>query len=129
MQAQRSCALAACPRGAREGTVTPSPNRLRERFDADPSDRAAFEGLEEAAFVAGDWSALIHLYEAHLAATGEQRTAPERARLLFRMAQAIEEVGGDPARARGRPRCGSRRASPDPADKTARGGRRGATTV
>jgi tetratricopeptide (TPR) repeat protein len=79
--------------------VTPSPNRLRERFDADPSDRAAFEGLEEAAFVAGDWSALIHLYEAHLAATGEQRTAPERARLLFRMAQAIEEIGGDPARA------------------------------
>jgi hypothetical protein len=78
--------------------VTPSPNRLRERFDADPGDRAAFEGLEEAAFVAGDWSALIQLYEAHLAATGEQRTQAERARLLFRMAQAIEELGGDPAR-------------------------------
>lgn len=78
--------------------MKPSPNRLRERFDADPSDRAAFEGLEEAAFVAGDWRALIHLYEAHLAASGERRTPAERARLLFRMAQAIEEVGGDPAR-------------------------------
>lgn len=78
--------------------MTPSPNRLRERFDADPADRAAFEGLEEAAFVAGDWSALIRLYEAYLAASAERRTPAERARLLFRLAQAIEEVGGDPAR-------------------------------
>lgn len=99
MEAQSSCALAARPRGAaREGTVTPSPNRLRERFDADPSDRAAFEGLEEAAFVAGDWDTLIRLYDAYLTANGEQIPAAERARLLFRMAQAIEEMGGEPER-------------------------------
>lgn len=79
--------------------MTPNPTRLRERFDADPADRVAFETLEEHYFVAGDWAALIPIYEAHLRAAGDARTPADQARLLFRMAQAIEEGAGDLPRA------------------------------
>ncbi|RIK98591.1 MAG: hypothetical protein DCC71_20875, partial [Proteobacteria bacterium] len=78
--------------------MTANLTRLRERFDADPADRAAFDALEEHHFVAGDWAALIPLYEAHLAAPGA-RSAADRARLLFRMGQAIEDGLGDAERA------------------------------
>jgi len=91
--------------------VTPNPTRptdpagpgnrrmLRERFEADPSDRAAFELLEEQLFLAGEWGELVPLYEAHHAASATNRAPAEQARLLFRMGQAIEEGLRDPARA------------------------------
>ena len=71
----------------------------RARFDADPSDRAAFELLEEELFLAADWTRLVPLYEAHLAASAEKRPPADRARLLFRMGQSIEEGFQDPTRA------------------------------
>ena len=72
---------------------------LRERFEADPSDRAAFELLEEQLFLAGEWTELVPLYEAHNAASASTRTPAEQARLLFRLAQAIEEGLRDATRA------------------------------
>jgi tetratricopeptide (TPR) repeat protein len=77
----------------------PNSSRPRERFDADPSDRAAFELLEEHHFLAAEWSKLVPLYEAHLAATAATRPPADRARLLFRMGQAIEEGLDDAERA------------------------------
>lgn len=73
--------------------MTPTSARLRERFDADPSDRAAFAALEEEYFVAAQSAELIALYEAHLAACESTRTPPDRARLHFRLGQALEENG------------------------------------
>ena len=71
----------------------------RARFDSDPSDRAAFELLEEELFLAADWARLVPLYQAHLAASAEKRPPADRARLLFRMGQSIEEGLQDPSRA------------------------------
>ncbi len=71
----------------------------RARFEADPADRAAFEVLEEELFLAAEWVQLVPLYEAHLAASPETRAPAERARLLFRMGQSIEEGLCDAPRA------------------------------
>ena len=71
----------------------------RERFEADPSDRAAFELLEEELFLAAEWTQLVPLYEAHLAASAATQSPGERARLLFRMGQSIEEGLRDANRA------------------------------
>jgi tetratricopeptide (TPR) repeat protein len=71
----------------------PSLDELTERFGADPSDRVAFETLEETHFVAGHWSALVELYEQRLEAddlAADTKPAP-RARLLLRLAQVLEE--------------------------------------
>lgn len=73
--------------------------RLRERFASDPADRAAFEALEEHLFLQGDWSALVPIYERHLAATAATRSAIDGARLLYRMGHALDEAGLDPERA------------------------------
>lgn len=66
---------------------------LRQRFEQDPSDLRAFEALEEAHFVAGEWPALVALYERRLSApdldAGAQPGA--RARLLLRLGQVLEE--------------------------------------
>ncbi len=71
----------------------------RERFDADPGDHAAFELLEEELFLVANWTQLVRVYEAHLAASAETRPPAERARLQFRMGQSIEEGSGDAGRA------------------------------
>jgi tetratricopeptide (TPR) repeat protein len=70
-----------------------SVEELSARFAANPSDRVAFEALEEAHFVAGRWSALVDLYAQRLAATelDAARHAGARSRLLLRLAQVLEE--------------------------------------
>ncbi len=71
----------------------PNVDELAGRFSADPTDRVAFETLEEAHFVAGHWSALVGLYEQRLGAADLAADAKPaaRARLLLRLAQVLEE--------------------------------------
>jgi len=68
-------------------------DELATRFAANPSDRVAFEALEEAHFVAGRWPALVELYAERLAAPELEagKHAAPRARLLLRLAQVLEE--------------------------------------
>jgi tetratricopeptide (TPR) repeat protein len=68
-------------------------DELAARFAANPSDRVAFEALEEAHFVAGRWPALVGLYTERLAAPelDAAKHGPLRARLLLRLAQVLEE--------------------------------------
>ena len=81
--------------------MSPHLVRLRERFEANPGDRIAFEALEEHYFLRGEWRELVPIYESYLAAAGADRPAAERARLLFRMGQAIEAGLADAERAAG----------------------------
>lgn len=78
------------PRGK---TVDANLEGLRTRFDADPGDGLAFEALEEAHFLAGEWNALVALYERRLEADPLNAAdhAPLRARLVLRLAQVLEE--------------------------------------
>ena len=66
---------------------------LRARFDADAGDVRAFEALEEALFVGGDWPALVALYGRRLDAPdlGAEQAPKARARLRMRQAQVLEE--------------------------------------
>lgn len=70
-----------------------SADELAARFAANPSDRVAFETLEEAYFVAGRWSQLVDLYAERLLAPelGAGKPGPARSRLLLRLAQVLEE--------------------------------------
>ncbi len=81
------------------GGVTTRTERLRERFEADPADRACFEALEEHHFLRGEWAALIPIYERFLAATEGTTSALESARLLYRLGHALDEAGVEPERA------------------------------
>ncbi len=65
----------------------------QQRFEADPSDVVAFEALEEAYFVGGDWEALVAHYERRLSAPDlDPAQAPiPRARVTMRLAQVLEE--------------------------------------
>lgn len=72
--------------------------RLRERFDSDPGDRATFDALEESHFLQGEWEALVPIYERHLAAIEASSTPIDRARLLYRLGHALDEAGGRPER-------------------------------
>jgi len=66
---------------------------LRGRFEADPADSLAFEALEEAFFVAGEWPELVAHYERRLSAPelAADRNGRARARLILRLAQVLEE--------------------------------------
>ncbi len=66
---------------------------LSARFAANPSDRVAFEALEEAHFVAGRWPQLVDLYSQRLLAPelAATKQGPARSRLLLRLAQVLEE--------------------------------------
>jgi tetratricopeptide (TPR) repeat protein len=70
-----------------------SVEELSARFAGNPSDRVAFEALEEAHFVAGRWSALVDLYTQRLAAVelDPARHGGARSRMLLRLAQVLEE--------------------------------------
>ncbi len=71
--------------------------RHRERFEADPGDPQAFELLEEHLSRASDWAGLCEIYQQHLTATDGVLPAEQRARLLFRQAQAAQRCGGPDA--------------------------------
>lgn len=79
--------------------VTTRTERLRERFEADPTDRAAFEAIEEHHFLQGDWAALVPLYERYLAAVEDSSSPLEVARMRYRLGHALDEAGLDPERA------------------------------
>ena len=99
--------------GPAGGDVSSLLERQQERFQADPSDRRAFEALEEALFVAGDWPALVALYEQRLGAADLEKTPRELARVHLRLAQVLDERMGAGERAiehlrlavRADPRC------------------------
>jgi len=67
--------------------------RLRSRFESDPSIAAAFEALEEHYFVNGEWGALVTLYERRLGSPDlePEKKPKQRAKVAFRMAQVLEE--------------------------------------
>src|SRR5262245_12144080 len=83
--------------GARR--ALPSPHDDLERFRRQPDDAAAFGTLEEALFVAGEWPALVELYQVRLGAAAVAAAPAERARLLVREGRVWTEHLGDPARA------------------------------
>ena len=69
---------------------------LRDRFEAKPNDIVAFDGLEEAHFVAGEWEELVSLYLRRLEAPDldvAERPGP-RARVILRLAQVLDERCG-----------------------------------
>jgi tetratricopeptide (TPR) repeat protein len=74
-------------------------DRQRERFRVNPGDRRAFEVLEEALFVSGDWDGLVEHYDHRLTAPELVEAPAERALLLLRLGQVWEERHGDPDRA------------------------------
>jgi tetratricopeptide (TPR) repeat protein len=94
-------------------------DRHRERFLANPGDRRAFEALEEAHFVAGDWNGLVGLYERRLEA--RDLAGREQARVWFRLGQVLEERRGDAARAAD---CWRRALAADPTCRAALAGLR-----
>jgi tetratricopeptide (TPR) repeat protein len=55
----------------------------------------SFEALEERHFLNGDWAELTALYERRLDAPALRTNGPLRARVLFRLAQTLEERVGD----------------------------------
>ncbi len=71
----------------------------RERFEADPSDGRAFQSLEEHYFLEGSWEALARVYEIRIAALDPAEAPRERAGVLFRFGQALEEGFGNLERA------------------------------
>jgi tetratricopeptide (TPR) repeat protein len=83
----------ACAPTGEESVAHASTEELAARFAANPSDRVAFEALEEAHFLAGRWPALVDLYSQRLLAPelGAKRQAGARSRLLLRLAQVLEE--------------------------------------
>jgi hypothetical protein len=60
-------------------------------FAGNPDDRRAFEALEEHYFLEGDWEALAALYRARLEAPSILEHAEQRAALLLRLGQILEE--------------------------------------
>jgi tetratricopeptide (TPR) repeat protein len=74
-------------------------DRHRERFRADAGDKRAFEALEEALFVAGDWDGLVEIYTHRVSSPDLAQEPAERARLLTRLGQVYGERRGDAERA------------------------------
>ena len=66
-------------------------DRHRERFEADSGDSVAFAALEEHHFLRGEWHELVGLYWKRLTAPALVDQKRERARLLFRLGQVLEE--------------------------------------
>jgi len=91
--------------------VTSKLERQRERFEADPSDRRAFEALEEQYFLSGAWEALTGLYERRLTAPDLEADPGARAQVLLRLGQVWQGEGGDLDRAA---ECFSRAVRSDP---------------
>ncbi|MFQ5415735.1 MAG: tetratricopeptide repeat protein, partial [Myxococcota bacterium] len=73
--------------------------RHRERFQTTPGDTQAFESLEEHLFLAGDWDAVIALYEHRMTAAAVTAVPSELSQVRFRMAQVIHDQLGDENRA------------------------------
>jgi len=71
--------------------VASSLDRHRERFEADSGDSVAFAALEEHHFLRGEWHELVGLYWRRLTAPALRDQKRERARLLFRLGQVLEE--------------------------------------
>jgi tetratricopeptide (TPR) repeat protein len=71
--------------------VTSILERHRESLDANPADGKAFQALEEHHFLAGEWDALIALYEQRLEAPDLEAVSTARAALLLREARVWEE--------------------------------------
>ncbi|MEE2679400.1 MAG: tetratricopeptide repeat protein [Myxococcota bacterium] len=80
--------------------MPPKHSTHRERFDRDPTDRRAFEALEETAFVAGHWDELVTLYERRIDALDPTDPAAERAILLHRLGRIHAERRAVPEKAR-----------------------------
>lgn len=60
-------------------------------FASNPDDRRAFEALEEHFFLEGDWESLASVYRARLEAPSIAEDDGQRAPLLFRLGQILEE--------------------------------------
>ncbi len=71
--------------------MTEALERQRERFEADPTQTSSFAALEEAYFFEGDWPALVALYRLRLSARDLAERPDARGRLLYRLAQVLEE--------------------------------------
>jgi len=90
---EEAAAPGLCAPPGRESVAQSSTEELAARFAEKPSDRVAFEALEEAHFLAGRWAALVDLYTHRLSAPelDASRQPAARGRLLLRLAQVLEE--------------------------------------
>jgi tetratricopeptide (TPR) repeat protein len=80
----------------RRSAVNSALERHRAQFAADPTSIQAFDALEEHLFLAGDWEALVDLYQRRLGAEDLRAKPAVRARVLFRRGQVLEERCGRP---------------------------------
>jgi tetratricopeptide (TPR) repeat protein len=71
--------------------VSSTTDRHREALAANPDDVRAFEALQEHYFLEGAWEELVALYRARLESPALAEDAAQRAQLLFRMGQVLEE--------------------------------------
>jgi len=79
--------------------VTSLLDRQRERFLANPDSEQSFQSLEEDLFLAGDWEAVIQIYQRRLEAESLAEQPRRRAEIQFRMGQVYHDHLGDPDRA------------------------------
>lgn len=68
--------------------------RQREQFFENPSNRVAFAALEEADYVSGRWESLVELYQRRIEAPDLEKDPTEKARILLRLAQVLDERCG-----------------------------------
>jgi tetratricopeptide (TPR) repeat protein len=75
--------------------VTSLLDRQRERFLADPDDEHTFRALEEDLFLAGDWDAVMEVYERRLEAPSIADQPREQAAIHCRRGQVYQDRRND----------------------------------
>jgi tetratricopeptide (TPR) repeat protein len=73
------------------GAFAVSFDRQLQDFVANPDNTNAFEALEEQLFIGGQWDELVEVYRTRLQATSVTSEPAVQAKLLFRLAQILEE--------------------------------------
>ncbi len=76
--------------------MTTTLDRERQQFLADPNNRRAFQELEEDLFLAGEWDALIEVYEGRLAANDIADQPGELAAIHYRVGEVHQDRRRNP---------------------------------
>ncbi len=71
--------------------MTTGLDEQQQIFASNPEDRRAFEALEEHFFLEGDWNSLATTYRQRISAPSIEVDATQKAPLLFRLGQILEE--------------------------------------
>jgi len=75
----------------REATLATGLDAQQKIFASNRNDRRAFEALEEHFFLDGDWESLAELYRQRIEASEIVEDTEQKALLLFRLGQILEE--------------------------------------